>query len=151
MSFGPDRSRWPWGSSRPSITTTTTRSTRRVVPDRKAVGAHAPSIVYRLLPLLAGVAMIPLLYWTESRKDDPRGRISGLFAAALGAGSFFAILYSSEARGYTPAAFFAVLAFAMVRHREMTTGRDRALFAVVCTLGLLSHLTFLFVYAGLAA
>jgi hypothetical protein len=117
----------------------------------KAVGAHAPSIVYRLLPLLAGVAMIPLLYWTEARKDDPLSRLSGLIAATLCAGSFLAILYSSEARGYTLVALFAVLAFAMVRHREMTSGRDRALFAIVCALGLLSHLTFLFVFAGLAA
>jgi hypothetical protein len=117
----------------------------------KAAGAHAPAIVYRLIPLLAGVATIPLLYWTERRQHDPLSRVSGMIAAILCAGSFLAILYSSEARGYAPAAFFAVLAFAMVRTREMTTGRDRALFAIVCALGLLSHLTFLFVYAGLAA
>jgi hypothetical protein len=117
----------------------------------KVAGAHAPPVVYRVIPLLAGVATIPLLYWTETRRQDALSPISGLIAALLCAGSFLAILYSSEARGYTLAAFFAVLAFAMVRTREMTTGRDRALFAIVCTLGLLSHLTFLFVYAGLAA
>ena len=114
-------------------------------------GAHGPSMVYRVLPLLAGLATIPLLYWTESHKQDPVSRISGVIAAGLCASSFLAILYSSEARGYTPAAFFAVLAFAMVRTRELATGRARALFAIVIALGLLSHLTFLFVYAGLAA
>lgn len=117
----------------------------------KVAGAHGPSIVYRLMPIVAGVATIPLLYWTETRREDPLGPISGLIAATLCAGSFLGVLYSSEARGYAPAAFFAVLAFALVRTREMTTGSDRVTFTVVCALGLLSHLTFLFVYAGLAA
>ena len=120
----------------------------------KIVGAHAAPIVYRLVPLAAGIATIPLLFSIELRSTDPLARTRAWIAATLCACSFLAILYSSEARGYAPAALFAVLAFAMVRTRAaagMTSSRDRALFAVVCALGLLSHLTFLFVYAGLAA
>src|SRR5262245_53453229 len=31
----------------------------------KAFGIHAPAIAFRILPLLTGVATIPLLFWTE--------------------------------------------------------------------------------------
>jgi hypothetical protein len=117
----------------------------------KIAGAHAPPIVYRLLSLAAGIALIPLVFWTEVRAQDPLARQRAWIAATLSACSFLAVVYSSEARGYSPAALFAVLAFALVRARDLTISRNRALFALVCTLGLFSHLTFLFVYAGLAA
>jgi hypothetical protein len=116
----------------------------------KMAGAHASSIVYRVLPLVAGLATVGLLFWTELRTGDHGARRRAWCAAILSGCSFLAILYSSEARGYAPAACFAVAAFAVVRGSSLTSGTDRAIFGALCTLGLLSHLTFVFVYAGLA-
>jgi hypothetical protein len=117
----------------------------------KTAGAHAAPILYRLLSILTGVATIAVLFWTEQRVRTEGGQLRAWTAAILCGCSFLAVVYSSEARGYAPAAFFAVVAFAMVRHRALTSGAERVAFALVFTAGLLSHLTFLFVYAGLAA
>jgi len=114
-------------------------------------GAHAASAAYRILPLLTGIATIPLLFWTERNDPESGSHVRAWLAALLGGFSFLGIVYSSEARGYAPAAFFAVLAFSLVRRWQMDRAAERVGFAAVCALGLLSHLTFLFVYAGLLA
>jgi uncharacterized membrane protein len=116
----------------------------------KAIGAHASSLVYRLLPLLTGIATVALLFWTERQTDDDDAGSRAWIAAILCASSFLAIVYSSEARGYAPAAFFGVLAFASLREWPVVGARRRAIFGIACLLGFLSHLTFLFVYAGCA-
>ena len=117
----------------------------------KAAGAHAPAIAYRVLSLVTGIAIVPVLCWMEQR---PRGRLSGprLWWVAIASGvSFLAVVYSSEARGYAPAALFAVVAFAIARHDGVEFTRNRRLaFTLACAFGVLSHLTFAFVYAGLA-
>lgn len=114
----------------------------------KAAGAHAPAIVYRILALLSGIGLVPLLFWTERRSGGEGASRRALFAAILCAASFLAIVYSSEARGYAPAAWFAVAAYAIAR-TPVRTGRARLAFAACCALGVLSHLTFLFVYGAL--
>jgi hypothetical protein len=114
----------------------------------RTVGAHAPAIAYRVLPLLSGMSLVPLLFWTERRAGGPHATRGAAFAALLCAASFLAIMYSSEARGYAPAAWFAVAAFAIAR-QPVTSGRRRLAFAACCALGILSHLTFLFVYIAL--
>jgi hypothetical protein len=115
----------------------------------KTVGAHASSLVYRLLPLATGVATVALLFWTEKQHDE-NARAGAWFTAILCASSFLGIVYSSEARGYAPAAFFGVMAFASLRQWPVLGTPRRAIFGIACVLGFLSHLTFLFVYAGCA-
>jgi hypothetical protein len=118
----------------------------------KAAGAHAPPVAYRLLSLVSGIAIIPCLCWLERRPAD-RVSHAHTWCVAIASGlSFLALVYSSEARGYAPAALCAVVAFAIVRRDEVQFTRNRRLaFALACALGVLSHLTFVFVYAGLAA
>jgi uncharacterized membrane protein len=116
----------------------------------KAIGAHASSLVYRLLPLLTGIATVACLFWTERQTNDDDAPLRAWLVAVLCASSFLAVVYASEARGYAPAAFFGVMAFASLREWPVLGTRRRAIFAIACLLGFLSHLTFLFVYAGCA-
>jgi hypothetical protein len=117
----------------------------------EAVGAHAPPIAYRLLSLLSGIAIVPLLCWLDQRPFDRRSHSRLWFLAIASGLSFLAIVYSSEARGYAPAALSAVVAFAIVRQDERQYTRNRRLgFTLACAVGVLSHLTFVFAYAGLA-
>jgi uncharacterized membrane protein len=117
----------------------------------KTAGAHAPPLLFRLLPLVAGIGTIALIFRTERRVADRNAPAAPWLAAIFAATSFLGLVYSTEARGYAPAAFFALAAFAYVRQRRMDSTRERVVFAALCVLGILSHLTFLFVYAGLAA
>ena len=117
----------------------------------KIAGAHAAPLVFRLLPLATGLGTIVLLFLTERRSVDREAPAAPWLAAIVAATSYLGVVYSTEARGYAPAAFFAVAAFAYVRQRRMDSPRERFVFAALCVLGILSHLTFLFVYAGLAA
>ena len=114
-------------------------------------GAHASPLLFRWLPLVTGIATIALIFWTERRSADREASAAPWLAAIVAATSFLGIVYSTEARGYAPAAFFALAAFAYVRQHRMDSTRERFVFATLCALGILSHLTFLFVYAGLAA
>jgi len=118
----------------------------------KAAGAHARPIAYRLLSLLSGIAIIPCVCWLERRPADRVSHARRWFAAIASGLSFLALVYSSEARGYAPVALCAVVAFTIVRRDDVPFTRNRRLaFALACALGVLSHLTFAFVYAGLAA
>jgi hypothetical protein len=118
----------------------------------KAAGAHARPIAYRLLSLVSGIAILPSLWWLEWRPADRGSHARRSFVAIAGGLSFLALVYSSEARGYAPAALCALVAFAIVRRDDVPFTRNRRLaFALACALGVLSHLTFVFVYAGLAA
>ncbi|HKS22390.1 MAG TPA: hypothetical protein VJZ76_06305 [Thermoanaerobaculia bacterium] len=80
---------------------------------------------YRLLSLVCGVGTIVLI----------RNRTYQLLAAL----SFPLIVYSSEARGYAPAAFFLLVAYVT---------RRRAVFGVAIVLAILSHLSAVAVYLG---
>jgi uncharacterized membrane protein len=116
----------------------------------KTIGAHAASLLYRVLPLVTGIATVALLFWTERQTKDDEAPLRAWVAALLCASSFLAIVYASEARGYAPAALFGVIAFASLREWPVLGTPRRAVFAIACLLGFLSHLTFLFVYAGCA-
>jgi hypothetical protein len=111
-------------------------------------GGEEDPWVYRLPSLLAGLGSVALA-WRSGRR---RGRAAGLLAAGFLAASFPMIVYSSEARGYALAVFFAILAFlSMETHLERGERRAAALFAASSVLGPLSHLTFLYAYAAAAA
>jgi hypothetical protein len=109
------------------------------------LGDRSSWVVYRVPSLLAGIGTVAL----AARIGWERSRTEGIFAALLTGACFALIHFSSEARGYALAVFFSLVAWrALVAH---LAGRGRgaaALFAVSVVLGFLSHLTFLFFYAG---
>lgn len=112
------------------------------------IGDHACWWIYRVPSLLAGVGSVILAGMIAAR----RGSTSALLAAALTGFSYPLVLYSSEARGYSLAFFFALLAFdASQRYLASSTWVNTAIFALACAVGILSHLTFIHVYAGIAA
>ncbi len=85
---------------------------------------------YRVFPFLCGVGTVFTI----------RDRTYRILASL----SFPLIVYSSEARGYAPAAFFLLLAY--VLWRKSTIG-----FGVAIVLALLSHLSAVAVYLGFVA
>ncbi len=106
-----------------------------------ALGEHVDWWWYRVPAFAAGVASVGLAAAIAWRK----GRPEAVFAAWLAAGSFALVHFSSEARGYAYAVFFALIClWALERDRPGC----RALFAVSALLGFLSHLAFGFFYAG---
>ncbi|HXK34183.1 MAG TPA: glycosyltransferase family 39 protein [Dehalococcoidia bacterium] len=111
-----------------------------------ALGERQSWLLYRLLALASGAGAIVLAGAVARR----RGAAEALTAVMLFAASFLMVLYSSEARGYMPAVFAALLAF-LAFERDGTRpddGRDALLFGLAIVLGMLSHLTFILVYAG---
>jgi hypothetical protein len=114
-------------------------------------GAHASPMLFRLLSLISGAALLVVLFRSEYESHDAGAATRAWIAITLCGCSFLAILYSSEARGYAPAALCGVSAYAQVRRGRILRSADRLLFAATCAAGLLSHLTFVFVYAGLLA
>jgi hypothetical protein len=83
---------------------------------------------YRVFPLLCGLGTMFLI----------RGRTYRILAAL----SFPLVVYSSEARGYAPAAFFLLLAYVTPR---------RLVFGIAIILAILSHLSAVAVYLGFLA
>ncbi len=111
------------------------------------VGPSAPPIAHRLLAVLAGTAMLALV----ALRPLPLQRLESLAWLVLMAVSWILVHYASEARGYSLAVFFAVAAFIAFGRYLATRRRSwAALFALATTLGLVSHLTFLFALAAFA-
>lgn len=110
------------------------------------LGEQHSWIVYRLPSLIFGVAVIVLAGLIASRQ----GRDRVLTTLLLFSTSYFMILYSSEARGYMPAVFFALLSF-LVLDRAFPGGERMPIlvFSMSSILGVLSHLTFLFAYIAM--
>lgn len=100
---------------------------------------------YRLLSIIAGTALIPVVGWLGFRK----GFLNGLIGLILVTFSMPLIIYSSEARGYALAIFFSVLAFAAYQNYEKNNNsRSIIIFWVSSILGILSHLLFLYVFTA---
>jgi hypothetical protein len=103
-------------------------------------------ITYRAHAILAGVATVLMAGLIAHRA----GARAALFSGLLTAGSFLLILYSSEARGYALAVFFAFVAVLLAERYLQTCRAAWALgFGAASALGFLSHLTFFHAYAGL--
>jgi len=112
------------------------------------MGQNQPVWLYRLPALLAGIGSVALAARIMSR----RGRVEAIIAALLLSFSYPLIFYSSEARGYSFAVFFSLLSFdslqsALASHAPKKYAME-LLFSLACVMGLLSHLTFLHIYAG---
>lgn len=111
-----------------------------------AVGPDRPLYVYRLPSLVLGTGTV-LVGWSIGRQH---GRLEGLLCAWLLGLSYILIHYSSEARGYGPAVFFAVLGFGLTRRQVSAPSAGRGLVIAGCAvLGILSQLTFMYVLAAL--
>jgi len=97
-------------------------------------------IVYRLLAVLSGIGSVFLLSHV-ARRDW--GYPEALCCVVLSGTSFPLLLYFSEARGYAPAIFFAVLSYSVLRQNLIALKLHRLLlFWVASVLGILSHSTF---------
>lgn len=109
-------------------------------------GANVPDIVYRIPPVIVSILSV----WLAGRIAMRRGGIqAGVIAMIIVGSSYFMILLGTEARGYSYVIFFAYLSWLLllrtVEHQRWT---DAALFSGCASFGFLSHLTFLFCYAG---
>jgi len=103
---------------------------------------------YRLLSFVTGVASVGVMGIIGRRY----GRAESSTALVLGGFSYFLIQYSSEARGYAPAVFFALIGFLLAG--ETPTGKSMlhcGLFWLTVLLGFLSHSTYIFAYSGFFA
>lgn len=111
-------------------------------------GDDGSALVQRALSVVTGVGLVAL----GAAAPLTRGRLAAAFTALLLAGSRFLVHYGSEARGYGPALFFALAAYlALERYLATRERRWAGVFAASAALGLLSHLTFVFVLAGAGA
>jgi hypothetical protein len=103
-------------------------------------------VLYRLHVIATGVGTVVLGALIARRA----GSRAGLVAALLMGGSYWLILYASEARGYALAVFFALLCVPLAE-RYFASGRTAwaIAFGVSGACGMLSHLVFLHAYLGL--
>jgi len=98
---------------------------------------------YRILSILFGIATVIVAGFVGNR----RTRINALILMFLTAFSYFLVLYSSEARGYSAVVFFVLLSFLLLDlYLEKPGIRLAVLFSVTAAFGFLSHLTFLHFY-----
>lgn len=101
--------------------------------------------LYRLPALFAGSGTLVLAALLGAR----RGRLEAVLAAGICAASFPLVHYSSEARGYSLAVFFALAALlSLLRFLERGGKAAAAIFTVSICLGILSQLFFVFFWCG---
>ena len=105
-----------------------------------------PYWVYRIPSLLAGIGSVALAAYLGWR----RGRVEAVFVTVLFGFSFLLVAYSSEARGYACALFFALLSWvALDLYLARGGWRHGVWFVTAVVLGYLSQLVFLLFYASL--
>jgi len=111
----------------------------------RLLGPDAPWPLYRLLALVSSVGTIAL----AARLAGQRFDVEAVFASALVAFSLYFTAFGSEARGYAPMLFFALLAFWSLRRAlERPTPWGCALFAGCAILGTSAHLAFTHAYGA---
>ena len=112
------------------------------------IGPGRPFWVYRLMPEISGIGTV-VLGWVLARRH---GHWQGICALVLLAASEFMIEFSSDARGYAPAAFFGLLCLWLLwRLLEQPDRLTAAAMGGSAVLGILSHLTFVAILCGLIA
>lgn len=102
-----------------------------------------PTVTLRLIPLLCGLALVPVTYLLGARTV---GRGAGLLAAAFVALGPFAIFYSTEARAYSLAALLGI-GSTLALLNGIDTGRRRwwVAYAALSAGVVYSHYTVAFV------
>src|SRR5262249_56815726 len=111
-------------------------------------GQNASALVYRLPSVLASIGTIVLAGLIGLRES----RLVGCIAVIVTSWSYLLIHFGTEARGYSLAIFFALLAWYALQQFE---GKRSWLWTVVfwsaVVLGFLAHLEFAICFAGLVA
>jgi hypothetical protein len=109
------------------------------------VGPHGNWPGYRIPSLVAGVGAVVVAGLIGRRRNTA----SAIFAMLLVGFSYVLTLYSSEARGYASAVFFALLSFYLLDRYLETTRWPLGLMSSLTTVcGILSQLVFLDYYAA---
>jgi len=105
--------------------------------------------VLRLIPALAGIVTIPVVFWMGKEFSD---RNCGILCAALVTFSSFLIFYSQEARAYSLLLLFVVLSIVFFL-KGMKNGRilDWVLFGFFSGLGFWTHFYSIIVFGVLIA
>jgi hypothetical protein len=112
------------------------------------VGQNASAIVYRLPSVLASIGTIVLAGLIGLRQS----RLEGCIAVILTSWSYLLIHFGTEARGYSLAIFFALLAwYALQQFEEKRSWIWIMVFWSAVVLGFLAHLEFAVCFAGLVA
>lgn len=104
-------------------------------------GVHDTLFLYRGLAVLSGVGSVVLIGFIAGRRW---GAPEALCSMVLAGTSYPLVLYFSEARGYAPAIFFALAAYALLlENLERFSPVRLVLFWTASILGVLSHSTFI--------
>jgi hypothetical protein len=104
-----------------------------------SVGPHGNPLEYRTASIVLGVGTVGLA-WLIGRRRDPA---AAWIAMLLTGSSYFMVLYSSEARGYSGAVFFAFLAYYLLEsYLAQPNWKLGVLFSLSVILGFLSQLVF---------
>jgi hypothetical protein len=112
------------------------------------VGQNASALVYRLPSVLASIGTIILAGLIGLRQS----RLEGCIAVILTSWSYLLIHFGTEARGYSLAIFFALLAwYALQQFEERRSWIWIVVFWSAVILGFLAHLEFVICSAGLVA
>jgi len=107
---------------------------------------HSGSLLYRAPACLAGVLGVLFAIRIGLRKG-PR---CGFFLGYLYSFAYFLVHYSSEARGYAYLILFSLVTVDCVfEEMKCPSAWNRCLFLMATVMGMLSHATFLAVFAGL--
>jgi hypothetical protein len=110
------------------------------------LGGQHNLFIYRIPAVLFGIYTIVALMWS-ARRYDKEAAVWVVYLAGL---SYPIILYASEARGYAPAMFFAVVSFEMLqRYWERKTRAGLILFWTSLCFGFLSHFSFVIIVVAL--
>jgi hypothetical protein len=110
------------------------------------VGQNASALVYRLPSVLASIGTIVLAGLIGLRQS----RLEGCVAVILTSWSYLLIHFGTEARGYSLAIFFALLAwYALQQFEEKRSWTWIIVFWSAVVLGFLAHLEFAVCFAGL--
>ena len=112
------------------------------------VGQNASPLLYRLPSVLASIGTIVLAGLIGLRRSP----FEGCIAVILTSWSYLLIHFGTEARGYSLAIFFALLAwYALQRFEQRWSWIWIILFWCAVVLGFLAHLEFAICFAGLVA
>ncbi len=110
------------------------------------VGQNASALVYRLPSVLASIGTIVLAGLIGLRQS----RLEGCIAVILTSWSYLLIHFGTEARGYSLAIFFALLAwYALQQFEERRSWIWTVVFWSAVMLGFLAHLEFAVCFAAL--
>lgn len=112
----------------------------------RLLGKQQNLFVYRIPAVLFGIATVAALGLTARRW----GKEESVWVVYLAGWSCPMILYCSEARGYAPAMFFAVVSFELLQRcwERCTTAKLLLFWASLC-LGFLSHFSFVIICIAL--